>query len=123
MSSEWNGEGLPPVGVVCEFQGDSAKCPFDPWHADLHDGVKCTVIAHFKSKSLDLVAFTFVKPDGNTEVEQSLPGALRPIRTPEQIAAEERDKIINQMEFDTDCLNRGAFTKLYDAGWRKQVES
>jgi hypothetical protein len=123
----WNGEGLPPVGVVCEFQGDEAKCPYDPWHEDLHDGVKCTVIAHFKSKSLDLVAFTFVKADGNTEVEQSLPGALKPIRTPEQIAAEECDKAVKAMlsEFE----HTGSLTSHYEvcevlhkAGYRKQTD-
>jgi hypothetical protein len=90
----------------------------------LHDGVKCTVIAHFKSKSLDLVAFTFVKPDGNTEVEQSLPGALKPICTPEQIAAEKRDKAIAAMEADIAAWGltsdyNGMCQAMYDAGYRK----
>jgi hypothetical protein len=131
---EWNGEGLPPVGTVCEFQGDEAKCPYDPWHEDLHDGVKCTVIAHFKSKSLDLVAFTFVKSDGNTEVEQSLPGALKPIRTPEQIAAEERSRrcieisnlawaALSKIDSPAPALSKiNAISEaLYDAGYRLQV--
>lgn len=113
----WNGEGLPPVGTVCEFQGDNAKCPFDPWHADLHDGMECTVIAHFKSKALDLVAFTFVKPDGNTEVEQSLPGALRPIRTPEQI---QRHKDIEVLMRSTDYeFNERQAAIILDAGYKR----
>lgn len=120
---EWNGEGLPPVGAVCEFQGDCAKCPSDPWHKELHDGVQCTVIAHFKSKSLDLVAFTFVKSDGNSELEQSLPGALRPIRTPEQIAAEEREQAVHAMgatvKQPPGSVTYGALYDLYDAGYRK----
>lgn len=124
----WNGpeDGLPPVGTVCEFQGDEAKCPSDPWHEDLHDGVKCTVIAHFKSKKLDLVAFTFVKPDGNTEVEQSLPGALAPVRTPEQIAAQVRSDAIDVMckecGYDGGGASYYTCAGLYDAGWRKQVQ-
>ena len=127
---EWNGEGLPPVGMVCEFQGDCAKCPSDPWHKELHDGVQCTVIAHFKSKSLDLVAFTFVKADGSSELEQSLPGALRPIRTPEQIAKQERSKACDKMygvildKIPQDRRNNGSdiCEALYDAGYRKTTE-
>lgn len=126
-SPSWTGEGLPPVGTVCEFQGDCAKCPSDPWHKELHDGVKCTVIAHFKSKTLDLVAFTFVKADGNSELEQSLPGALRPILTPEQIAAAERESAVRVMmslnpdENPNQSLSKWLCEALYDAGYRKQV--
>ena len=123
ITRQWNGEGLPPAGAVCEFQGDCAKCPSDPWHKELHGGVRCTVIAHFKSKSLDLVAFTFVKADGNSELEQSLPGALRPIRTPEQIAAEDRDKAVDQMQEVFWRANSGevreGLAAIYDAGYRK----
>ncbi|WP_110970836.1 hypothetical protein [Pseudomonas huaxiensis] len=120
----WDGEGMPPIGSVCEFQGDCAACSSDPWHRDLQDGVQCTVIAHFKSKSLEIVAFTFESADGNTQVEQSLPGALRPARTPEQIAAEEREQEVNRMVAAVQMLDKGWARKvcysLYDANYRKQ---
>lgn len=128
----WTGEGLPPVGTVCEFQGDIAACPSDPWRDGLRDGVECTVIAHFKSKGLDLIAFTFTKPDGCSEVEQAQPGALRPVRTAEQIAAEEREAAIkvmvegSQPDYSAgELLNASeyvecAISALYDAGYRKQ---
>lgn len=50
---------------------------------------------------------------------------FRPIRTPEQIAAEERDKAIEGMIADTNILTgimsdrRIMAGQLYDAGYRK----
>lgn len=122
----WTGEGPPPVGTVCEFQGDCASCPSDPWHKDLHDGVECTVIAHFKSKDLLIVAFTFVRSDGHVELEQSLQGALKPIRTAEQIEADQRKAGIDAMGADIglffyDEKESAMLAKLYDANYRKQV--
>lgn len=110
----WTGEGLPPVGTVCEYRvGDG------PWF-------ECEiryVTKPYQDCPIEVVMFpphlkgeqTAVVGTGDGEV------SFRHIRTPEQIAAEDRDKAINQMEFDTGYLDRGAFTKLYDAGWRKQV--
>lgn len=131
----WNGEGLPPLGAVCEFQGDCAACSSDPWHRDLHDGAQCTVIAHFKSGSLEIVAFTFEDAGGNIQVEQSLPGALRPVRTAEQIAADERmheirnalTAINSKVHFPNDLVRgnilAAAVEAMIDAGYRKQVAS
>jgi hypothetical protein len=121
--TEWSGSGLPPVGAVCEFAGGT-PCPEDPFDKDLREGMKVTIIAHFKCGDFTLAAFTFDPENpyrGMVQVEQGNFSCFRPIRTPEQIDAEDRDKAINQMEFDTDCMDRGAFTKLYDAGWRKQA--
>lgn len=106
----WTGEGLPPVGTVCEFK------------ANILGWVQATITA------VTELSIVFTRPsyqNGRPLVEERLPHKaierFRPIRTPEQIAAEDRDKAINQMEFDSGYLDRGAFTKLYDAGWRKQV--
>lgn len=130
VALQWTGEGLPPVGTVCEFQGDIAACSSDPWKKGLHDGVECSVIAHFKSKSFDLVAFTFVNPEGNTEVDQALPGALRPIRTAEQIAAEAYQKNLGELAehiagylgFDDPRPSHvGVAEYLLDHGYTKQV--
>ncbi|MFJ2455396.1 hypothetical protein ACIOWK_27290 [Pseudomonas protegens] len=96
---EWSGEGLPPVGTVCEFAGGT-HCPDDPFDKDLKQGDQVTIIAHFKCGDFTLAAFTFdpKNPDrGMVQVEQGNYGCFRPIRTPEQIAAEERDAELNEM--------------------------
>lgn len=92
--STWNGEGLPPVGAVCEFAGGT-RCQEDPFDPDLMEGMEVTIIAHFKDGDSDVAAFTFNPRNlsrGNAVVEQGMHGCFRPIRTPEQIAAEEREK-------------------------------
>jgi hypothetical protein len=109
----WSGEGLPPVGTVCERM----------WPSGFIEYAKVRIIAHDDGQAV----FRFmeglragrVQADGQGDGDSLGNPIFRPIKTPEQIAAEDRDKAINQMEFDTDCLDRGAFTKLYDAGWRK----
>lgn len=119
----WSGEGLPPVGTVCEFTGHT-HCREDPTDKDLHAGARVHIIAHFKDGDLDLAAFTFNpnNPDRGTAcVSQGAFGCFRPLRTPEQIAAEDREKAIKDMFHvmqgmgdDLDCARR-----LYDAGYRK----
>lgn len=125
----WTGEGLPPVGTVCEFNG-GVFAPEDPWDPDLRVGDQVTIIAHFDGGNGDiLAAFTFRarNPDrGQFYVEQGRWGCFRPLRTPEQIAAEEREKAIDEMAetarkatgFGTNLADMEA---LYDAGYRKQV--
>jgi len=91
----WVGVGAPPVGTVCEFHGSSAACPDDPWHPDLKDGDHVTIIAYFSDSFGQIAAFTFKARNENIaaiQVEQARPGAFRPIRTPEQIAAEKGSK-------------------------------
>ncbi|MOA09956.1 hypothetical protein D3C78_1298210 [compost metagenome] len=53
---------------------------------------------------------------------------FRPVRTPEQIKAEEREKAIVEMAETMHAaigfgVNRADCEALYDAGYRKQVES
>lgn len=111
--SPWTSEGLPPVGTVCERNiARSAWC-------------KTTILA--------------VTPEGKNVAYQDMAGQLgwsgcassfRPIRTPEQIAAEERLAAINYMEidagmcataFDGDPEARVWIENLVDKGWRKPV--
>lgn len=75
----WDGSGLPPVGVECEFE--SYQGGYLAWKP-------CRVIAH----------------DGNAAVinyknNYSAHGAesFRPIKTPEQLAAEQRERAIAEM--------------------------
>ena len=125
---EWNGVGLPPVGMVCEWAGCTCA-PEDPREPDLHVGDSVKIIVHFKDGDFDLAAFTF-NPQvhnsarGSAWVNQGGPGCFRPIRTPEQIAAEEREAEVNRMVATVPMLDKGWARKvcyaLYDNNYRKQ---
>lgn len=100
----WGGEGLPPVGTVCEFKKDE-------W-------VSVEVFGHRVCSNGDVEVFVNLK---NSWDYSSALCRFRPIKTPEQIAAGERSKVIDEM-----CdvvLNRQTgkllFESLYDAGYRK----
>lgn len=107
----WTGEGLPPVGTVCEFIGTTAG---------LKEWKECRVVGH----------------DGHYAVinyknnySGHLPGSFRPIRTPEQIAREERRDGISNMYKDAKEIGEidgvptlvQALHALWKAGYRKQV--
>lgn len=106
--STWTGEGLPPVGTVCEVCSD-----LDSWEV-------CTVLAHNGSD----VVFVDAKGiyGGLDELRR-----FRVHRTPEQIAAEERDKAINDMVAISPMLDKHFARKvcaaLYDHGYRKQEQT
>lgn len=79
--SPWSGEGLPPVGTVCEYQVRG----YGEWH-------RATILAHHNGHAWatgddEKHCFT-VPPHGN----------FRPIKTPEQIAAEERLDRVHAIE-------------------------
>lgn len=111
---EWTGEGLPPVGTVCEVQD-----PNDPaeWY-------ECRIIAHdseiavFKSES----EYPWMY-DGQCS------GCFRKIRTPEQIKEDERAEAIEAMAKSslyghyafTSAQAKIACTVLFDAGYRKMM--
>ncbi|YCH23124.1 hypothetical protein M1D96_06365 [Pseudomonas sp. D1-3] len=105
---KWNGEGLPPVGLKVEglIEGNGDWCELT-----------------LKYKSTDFSVFE--RADG-----EELPlwnpqySTFRPIRTPDQIAAEERKAEIEAMAKVLGvvaCDDYVAATALYDAGYRKQV--
>ncbi|MGY1448754.1 hypothetical protein ACW582_16355 [Pseudomonas chlororaphis] len=109
----WTGEGLPPVGTVCE--------------ARIYDGTgnlawfECRVIHHHpRHEGSAAIAH------GNEEL-LGWSSDFRPIRTPEQIAAEEREKAIEEMaavahrQGQPFVTKREMAARLYDAGYRKQV--
>jgi hypothetical protein len=118
----WNGEGLPPVGTVCEFAGFNPEetLPSDPAVGD-----NVTVIAHYLSGCVQVAAFTFnsAADFGSLRVAQGAHGCFRPIRTPEQIAEEQRLAAINKIVEDSmgrcDVVGAGY---LYDAQYRQQVK-
>lgn len=122
----WTGEGLPPVGTVCEYKPYQIS---SKWY-------QVEIIAHFRNKAM-VAAFIPTGDDGKT-VAQAIAECFRPIRTPEQIAEEARIAELNLMvgaikdypggRHGVDHLTQlkiheEACINLYDAGWRKQVES
>ena len=125
----WTGEGLPPVGTVCEFAG------FNPEETTFDDpavGDKVTVIAHYLSGCVQVAAFTYncASNFGSLNVAQGAHGCFRHIRTPEQI---ESDKRISEIQALSDELagyegvdgararHHNMALYLVDQGYRKQV--
>lgn len=112
----WNGEGLPPVGSDVEFLSTDdgeywceAKVKFIGTHWIL---VGYSHPIHGAQEA----GVNFVKAGDD------LSSRLRPIRTPEQIAAEERKRITDDIQrVCTDGENNGVpfHEALYQAGYRK----
>lgn len=103
---KWSGEGLPPVGTVCEGQVRG----YGEWQ-------KFTVLAHHNGH-------VWVAGDDGKHCMTVPPhGKFRPIRTPEQIAAEEREKVIAEMlaacPYPGSPVSRSDCEHLYKAGYRK----
>ncbi len=107
----WDGHGLPPVGTNCEYRSN------DGW-------LQCEVVAHRNNAAVVL--------NHHYEADFVPPQDLRPLLTPEQIAAAERWATIQQMLAFAD-VNYGAgelmspkeyvetaVAALYDAGYRRQ---
>lgn len=99
-SKEWDGSGLPPVGTVCEYLWGDGE-----WR-------KCEIVAHYFANAVAVDAFYC-----NAVLLQPL--MFRPIRTPEQIAAEERLHAIDEMYSVIRESQIKTVAALYDAGYRK----
>ncbi|MCT5443009.1 hypothetical protein LZK53_05915 [Pseudomonas aeruginosa] len=105
----WNGQGLPPVGTVCEYK-------YTHW-PEYH---QCE-IRYISAASL------IVYDHGQEQYYRTCDMLFRPLLTPEQIAAEERSKecdrifvILSSVEREG---NRSDMAEaLYDAGYRRQEE-
>lgn len=118
---EWDGVGLPPVGLDVEIKrGDCTWIDGDEWQI----GKTATVMASFlNSRDIEMASVQF--PGGHCEC--ILARCLSPIRTAEQVAAEEREKGIQEICATLGWLNirsDGPVQEaaiLYDAGYRKQV--
>ena len=111
----WVGVGLPPAGQCVEVhRGPATWIEKDEWQI----GKTAEVMSAFtNSRGHGIAAIQF--PSGHCEC--ILSACLKPVRTPEQIAAEEREKSISEMVdiCMTDNI-RSNCADLYDAGYRKQ---
>lgn len=96
----WTGEGQPPVGTHLE------------WLSEQYGWLGGRVVG-YDGEALSVVSHN----DGYTGCHSH---EIRPIRTHEQIAAEEREKSIAEMcEVTGDKITIRSAEALYDAGYRK----
>ncbi|MBF8746844.1 hypothetical protein [Pseudomonas monteilii] len=102
----WNGEGFPPPGTVCELRYVAAE-----WS-------QATVV--FASRNVIVWDWAGEPAINGLCTAYAHAVEIRPIRTPEQISADERTKAINELVKVT-CITRGEASRIYDAGYRKQV--
>lgn len=110
---EWSGEGLPPAGTVCEWLDRNCK----RW---------LPVEIMFCSSWVVVVRDTKSHPDGPVDLAIELIGEepeFRPLRTPEQIAAEEREREIEALATDImdeqHISGRVMAERLHSLGYRK----
>ncbi len=111
---EWNGEGLPPVGTTCDLVYQGCE----------QGQVEVLFCSRQTTVCLNL-------EDGREQFGETFDYEFRPIRTPEQIAAEEREKAVEDMllldpydvRLQLGMMSRKDFCgALYDAGYRKQEQ-
>lgn len=119
---EWTGEGLPPIGMVCEYnargngRGDPLFVSVEvKYVSDQSIVIMCIGVPEGENKENIGVELSLM-------VGVQLTGKFRPIKTPEQIAAEKRDAAIKEMQRLVGSCNTFPFAELYDYGYRLQVE-
>ena len=102
---QWNGEGLPPVGASVQ------------WFSPVYGWLGGRVVGH------DGTVAVISHNDGYTGCH---PHEVRPIRTPEQLAAEARERAVGEMLVDalgpgpgSNYLETYMMQRLYDAGYRR----
>lgn len=78
---DWNGEGLPPVGTVCKIVDEGGSLIYG-------HGESGPVVAHVENCAVVRMSYGLGCFEG---------GYLRPVRTPEQIAAEECEAAVSAM--------------------------
>ncbi|MCG3026784.1 hypothetical protein L7Q76_03905 [Pseudomonas aeruginosa] len=114
--SSWSGQGLPPVGTVCEVL----------WNESRLEYLKAKV---FGVNEHGQPIFRFEEGPKKFEYQAdplrtaSGTQVFRPLPTPEQIAAEEREKAIEEMCFAEETLTVKQAKALFDAGYRRQESS
>lgn len=110
ITRQWNGEGLPPVGVVCEYRGAHQ---FDAWS-------EVRIFAEWGHGSSKVVFFDF----GDGWREERSPDKFRTVRTQDQI----EEMRLSVKEMCAVALTTPVVTcdqaeiimrRLYDAGYRK----
>ncbi len=102
----WGGHGLPPTGLLVE------------WKSGLdHEWRRVTVLAYANGDA-------WLQPEDGDSFIVGNPENFRRIRTPEQIAAEEREKAVGDMAMSIQGVpyQYPTLYALFDAGYRRQEE-
>jgi hypothetical protein len=119
----WNGEGVPLFGARCEYNASSDR--------DKGKELWCEVVIKYLSDWVIVFACTKAPAGHEASVGVELFGDIthgiekrfRPIRTPEQIAADERHEAVMRMSDIVGDIEKvpswtDALEALYDAGLR-----
>ncbi|MFU7155778.1 hypothetical protein ACM74Y_26575 [Pseudomonas aeruginosa] len=112
----WNGQGLPPVGTVCIVEPHNTM-----WGFSSTSGYERKILAYYGEYVWLGHAETPLETTRIDKVD------FRPIRTPEQIAAEERrNSILHLANILIDsrgqCNEYSQAEAIFDAGYRRQEE-
>ena len=106
-ADEWSGEGIPPVGVVCEMHHEA-------WQPN--NWPKVTV--RYASAE-----YFITTDDAGEQHWHAHSVKFRPIRTPEKIAADERERFAQEL---VAAMGKGGgpnalyqARRMYDLGYRK----
>lgn len=126
--SPWTGEGLPPVGTVCEInmKASADRHAVDVERYQSHIGEEVEIVAHHDIGGGCSAAVYAIRNGFAFEYHSLVEGNFRPIRTPEQIAAQARTEAIDDMvkALGMDSAGTAEYIRcglIYDAGYRKQV--
>lgn len=103
---EWDGAGIPPIGTVCEYQ---------TWVN--REWKQTRILAHH----LGFAVHSWSVNGDDMEVDATPPQDFRPIRTAEQVAADDRIAAAYAMCAIAPSLSNVDAISLYDALYRKQV--
>ena len=126
-TTEWDEEGLPPVGSKVWFSDCGSYEGI--WPDGLNTkGCEVEIIAHHAASGfVDVAVFRFRSEASASEfyyVGQAIAKCFRPVLTDEQKAAKERDEVIKVMK-DTICEYdhlHDIAVALYKAGYRLQEQ-
>lgn len=103
INPAWSGEGLPPVGLECE------------WHSDSQTGWQVVKVLAYSGQD------AWIKVKGKCPKTVGNPANFRPIRTNEQIESESRKDFlarVHKIYMEGAADHRGGIMALYDAGLR-----
>lgn len=122
---EWvPGEDLPPVGVECEFAVDYLAENSSLYKKDIKAGTRVRIIAHIENPIFDIAAFLYKDENGNNLVRQAIADVFRPLRSDEEIAAENAkvkrreyvDNLLKELGYPQFGEARQVIKNLYDKG-------
>lgn len=123
VMAAWTGEGLPPVGAMVEIHKNGYGIRES---AEAFMGIPVEVCAVFTAgEGVSMIA-VYGGPDLGCEVFRA--DMARPVRTPEQIAAEDKQKWCRDALLECGHMHPSLdlsilVQSMYDKGYRKQQES